>query len=141
MTNMNLYSIFAAVLFVVGVYSYGHHAGYAEKESEDTALIAQENQDMQKSKEKADAQLAQVKQQLASKQSQLLNAIRSGDQRLYVNVRTPSGCAASELGETRAELDPKTSESLVTITGDGDKAIADLNYCIDRYEAVRKELQ
>ena len=89
---------------------------------------------------RSDAKLFKVNQALAAAQTQLHNAIRAGDQRLYVNVRSPIGCSSSASGDAtqRAELDPTTSEALVSITDQGDNAIVLLNSCIERYEAVRK---
>lgn len=127
------------ILFsLVGVYEYGHHAGYKEKETEDALVIGKKNQEMSDAKEQSDAALAKVKKSLADKNAQLVNAVRTGQQRLFVNVTPQAGCAASESGETRAELDRSTSEALVAITGDGDQAIAELNSCIDSYNKMKE---
>lgn len=130
--------ILAFLISLGGVFGYGHHKGYQEKETEDAIAIAQTNQKLNEYKEKADVQLAQTKKQLAAKQGQLLDAIRSGNQRLYVNVRTDSGNSSSVNGETRAELDSKISESLISITNEGDTAIVELNSCIDQYSKMRE---
>jgi hypothetical protein len=135
---MNPWVILGFLMALAGVYEYGHHEGYKQKETEDALVIGQKNQEMSDAKEKADAALAQAKKSLADKNSQLVNAIRSGDKRLFVNVTTPSGCAASDNTETRAELDRSTSEALVSITGDGDQAIVELNACIDQYAKMRE---
>jgi len=135
---MNPWVILGFLMALAGIYEYGHHEGYKQKETEDALVIGQKNQEMSDAKEKADAALAQAKKSLADKNSQLVNAIRSGDKRLFVNVTTPSGCAASGNTETRAELDRSTSEALVSITGDGDQAIIELNACIDQYTKMRE---
>ena len=69
----------------------------------------------------------------------LRSRIASGDIRLSVPVSTARmpGGSSPEPGETRAELDGETAQSLVSIAADGDRAIRDLNQCIDRYNAVR----
>jgi len=134
----NPWVILCLGLFLGGTYGYGHHNGYQQKETEDELVIGQKNQEMSDAKEKADAALVQAKKSLAAKNSQLIDAIHTGEQRLFVNVATSSGCAASSGGETRAELDRQTSEALVAITGDGDQAIVELNACIDQYNKMRE---
>ena len=103
-------------------------------------MIAQKNQEMNDAKNKADADLAQANKQLNAKGVALSNAIRNGQQRLFVPVATPPGCAASAAGDgqARAELDKSVGEALVRIALDGDKAIVQLNSCIDRYQSVRE---
>lgn len=44
-----------------------------------------------------------------------------------------------ESGETRCELDPEVSQRLIDITSDGDKAIRELNMCIDKYNQAREK--
>lgn len=136
----NPWMIMGVIFAMLGVYGYGHHAGYTQKETEDAIAIAQTNTKLNKLKEDADVQLAQQNKQLAAKQSQLLDALRTGNQRLYIPVSSSSGCTAfaGGDGQARAELDGSLSEALVTITNDGDKAIVDLNSCIDRYNQVRE---
>lgn len=131
--------ILGLILSLSGMYGLGHHYGYAEKEAEDEALIVKKNQEMNDAKDKADADLYKAKQALQTKGKQLTDAIRSGQQRLYVPITTPSGCTAPATGDgqARAELDTKTSESLVAITDEGDNAIVLLNSCIERYNQVR----
>lgn len=134
----NPWLIIALCLALAGVYEYGHHAGYKEKETEDALVIGKKNQEMSDAKEQADAALAKLKKSLADKNAQLVNAVRTGQQRLFVNVTPQAGCPASGSGETRAELDRSTSEALVAITGDGDQAIAELNSCIDSYNKMKE---
>ena len=134
----NPWVIIVIGLLLGGTYGYGHHNGYKEKEQEDELVIGQKNQEMSDAKEKADAALTQAKKSLAAKNAQLVDAVRSGNQRLFVNVATPAGCAASSGGETRAELDRSTSEALVSITGDGDQSIIELNACVDQYNKMRE---
>lgn len=135
---LNPWVILAFLMALAGVYEYGHHEGYKEKEQEDAIVIVKKNEEMQNAKQQADTQLAQAKKSLATKNSQLIDAIHTGEQRLFVNVTPQAGCASPSDTETRAELDRSVSEALVTITGDGDQAIVELNSCIDSYEAMRK---
>ena len=137
---MNPQYIIVALIAVGISYGYGHHKGYAEREQEDEAIIAQKNEEMNQAKEKADAELYQAKQQIASKGKALSDAIRSGERRLFVPITTPTECSSSTSRdtETRAELDRSVAEALVKIALDGDKSIVYLNSCIDRYNEVRQ---
>lgn len=50
---------------------------------------------------------------------------------------TPTG---DNSGEATAELDRETSKALIAITEDGDRAIRQLNACVDAYNEVYKTL-
>ena len=134
------YLIIGLILSLSGTYFYGHHTGYAEKEAEDAAEIVRINTQMNSDKEKADATLHNVKSVLKAQNDQLIAAVRDGAMRLSIPVSTPAGHSPfpSRNAEERAELDGQTSEALIAITNDGDKAIIDLNSCIDRYQAIRE---
>ena len=75
-------------------------------------------------------------------QGKLRDSIRSGDQRLYVRVATPTECAASASGDqtTTAQLDPEFAATLTAITDRGDQAIVQLNACIKQYNEMREEI-
>ena len=136
---MNPYVVLGALAVVVSTYFYGHHEGYAQKEAEDAALIAQKNSEMQKQKDEQDAKDNTVKQEFETK----LSGIIASRPRLYVPVTTKSDCSptATNNGQARAELDGQTAEDLIRLVAEGDRAIIDLNSCIDRYEAIRNTLK
>lgn len=69
----------------------------------------------------------------------LRSRIRADTVRLSVPTRsgTVSANPGTETGETRAELDAQTADDLVAIAADGDRAIRELNLCIDQYNAIR----
>jgi hypothetical protein len=130
--------ILAALLLALAAYFYGHHEGYAQKETEDALVIAQKNSEMVKQKDEQDAKDATTKQEFETK----LSGIIASRPRLFVNT-TKGGCSttSSNNGQERAELDGQTVEDLIRLVAEGDRAIIELNSCIDRYEAVRKTLQ
>jgi hypothetical protein len=134
----NPWMILGAIAVALSAYFYGHHAGYAQKEMEDTLEIARLNGEMTKQKDEQDAKDATVKQDFETK----LSGILSTRPRLYVNVASKGGCAPSAANndQARAELDGQTVEDLVRLVAEGDRAIIELNSCIDRYEAVRSTL-
>lgn len=134
----NPWMILGAIAVAFSAYLYGHHEGYAQKETEDAIEIARLNGVMTQQKEQQDAKDAEVKQEFETK----LSGILTNRPRLYVNVATKSDCSttATNNGQTRAELDGQTVEDLIRLVAEGDRAIIELNSCIDRYEAVRKTL-
>jgi hypothetical protein len=135
----NPWMILGAIAAAFIVYLTGHHAGYAQKEAEDLALIAQKNREMQTQKDEQDAKDANTKQEFETK----LSGIMSSRPRLYVPVTSKGGCATTpgNDGKERAELDGQTVEDLIRLVAEGDRAIIELNSCIDRYEAVRNTLK
>jgi hypothetical protein len=130
--------ILGAIAVAFSAYLYGHHAGYAQKETEDALEIARLNTEMNKQKDEQDAKDATVKQEFETK----LSGILSTRPRLYVPITSKGGCApaASNNEQARAELDGQTVEDLIRLVAEGDRAIIELNSCIDRFESVRQTL-
>jgi len=113
----------------------------AEARVKEQALITVvQTQSTKLQKANQDAKLAQQKR----------NAdIDSGALRLRLSVKAPvcpvhtasdTPVANGDSVQASAELDGEIAKSLVAITDDGDKAIRQLNACIDAYESVRKSL-
>jgi cell division septum initiation protein DivIVA len=113
----------------------------AEARVKEQALIsAIQTQSTKLQKANLDAKLAQQKR----------NAdIDSGALRLRLPVKAPV-CAVQATSDTTtesrdsvqatAELDGEAAKSLIAITEDGDKAIRQLNACIDAYNSVYQTL-
>jgi len=135
---INPWMILGAIVVAFTVYLTGHHAGYAQKEAEDATLIAQKNGEMQKQKDEQDAKDNEVKQEFETK----LSGILSSRPRLYIPVTSKGGCSTttSNDGKERAELDGQTVEDLIRLVAEGDRAIIELNSCIDRYNQVKETL-
>jgi hypothetical protein len=79
----------------------------------------------------------------------LHSAIDDGSLRLRIPVQatvcpvhtaSDTPVAAGDSVQATAELDAKISKSLIAITDDGDKAIRQLNACIDAYTTVYETL-
>jgi hypothetical protein len=136
----NPWVLLGALAMAIGAYFYGHHEGYAQKEGEDAVVIAEKNRQMEIAKDDADEKLKDAQQQLTVAQGKLRDSIRSGDQRLYVRVATPTECSSTAGGNstTTAQLDPVFADSLVAITDRGDQAIVQLNSCIAEYNKMRE---
>ena len=135
---INPWMILGAIAVALTVYSTGHHAGYVQKEKEDEALIAQKNGEMRQLKDEQDVKDNTIKQEFETK----LSSVLASRPRLFVTTTTPSGCAsaAGNATQARAELDGQTAEELIRLVAEGDRAIIDLNSCIDRYNQVRETL-
>jgi len=135
---MNPWMILGSISVAVTAYFYGHHVGYVLKETEDALVIAQKNSEMVKQKDEQDAKDATTKQEFETK----LSGIIASRPRLFVNTTTKGGCSttASNNGQERAELDGQTVEDLIRLVAEGDRAIIELNSCIDRYNQVKETL-
>ena len=101
--------------------------------------IARLNTEMNKKKDEQDVKDAETKQEFETK----LSGILSSRPRLYVPIASKGGCAtaATNDGQARAELDGQTVEDLIRLVAEGDRAIIELNSCIDRYNEVRETLK
>jgi len=134
----NPWMILGALAAVLSIYLYGHHAGYAQKEAEDATLIAAKNREMQTQKDEQDVKDANTKQEFEAK----LSSVLSSRPRLYVPITSKGGCptSTSNDGQARAELDGQTVEDLIKLVAEGDRAIIELNSCIDRYNQVKETL-
>lgn len=124
----------------------GHHNGFKEADTANQLVIAQLNEKARADEQAHTAAVTDLAYQLQKanhdadiQTSKLRDALRTGAQRLYVPAACPIQAPASAAAptgdrfETRAELDPATAEALVAITDDGDRAIRQLNACIDAY--------
>lgn len=150
---MNKYLIAAVVtlLVVLGLYRWGYHNGWSTRDAEMQAQIAKANEES-RAKEQATAEkLAQTSSQLLEannaidqKQSALDRAIRAGRVRLpapsCVQASTDTAPAAGNSAEATSESDRETLRLIAQIAADGDKAINQLNACIDAYNQVREQL-
>ena len=113
----------------------------AEARAKEQALITTiQTQSNKLQKANQDAKLAQQKRN---------SDIDSGALRLRIPVKAPvcpvhtatdTPVASGDSVQATAEFDRETAKSLVAITDDGDKAIRQLNACIDAYNSVYETL-
>ena len=97
---MNPYAIPVAITVGLAVYFYGHHAGYAERETEVKLEVAQHNEEARAKEQELNKQindqtfkLQEANNAITEKQTALDRAIRSG------RVRLPaSGCVQASAG-------------------------------------------
>ena len=157
MSIFNPYILLAVVLAIVGSFGGGYWKGSKDEVTRQQLEIAALNAE---ARQKEQALVAAVttqatKLQKANQDAKLIAkerdaAIASGALKLRIPVKTPV-CPVQTPGDppaptgdsvqTGAELDAKTAQSLVAITDDGDKAIRQLNACIDAYNAIYQTLR
>jgi flagellar capping protein FliD len=140
--------ILGAIFACLTAYFYGHHAGFVDRDQEMQAEIAAKNEQVRQTEHKLNEQLSATSTQLSEannaineKQSALDRAIRAG------RVRLPSPSCVQAAGGTAApsgnqqagsESDTETLRLIAQIAADGDRAVNQLNACIDAYNQVRE---
>ena len=145
------YLILGAVLAAISIYFTGHHYGWAERDMEMQVEIAKKNDESRQAEQKLTEQinsttykLKEANDAVTEKQSSLDRAIRAGRVRLPTSscVQTPAGspAPAGDRNEASSESDRETHRLIAQIAADGDKAINQLNACIDAYNEVRSQL-
>lgn len=147
----NPWVILGAILVAVSVYFYGHHKGWDDRDIEMQAEIAVKNeearvkeQELTKQLNDNSTKLMEANNAITEKQSSLDRAIRAG----RVRLPTPScpqtssspPVASGNSGQTGSESDTETLRLIAQIAADGDKAINQLNACIDAYQAVMEKV-
>jgi len=145
----NPWVILGAILVAISVYFYGHHKGWAERDAEMQAEIAVKNeesrakeQEMSQKLNEQSTKLQEANNVLGEKQTALDRAIRAGRVRLPSSscVQAPSNPAApsgNSVQET-SESDRETLAAIAALVAEGDRAILQLNACIDSYNQVRE---
>ena len=143
----NPWMILGAILVAVSVYFYGHHKGWDERDIEMQSEIAVKNeearvkeQELTKQLTENSTKLMEANNAITEKQSSLDRAIRAG----RVRLPTPScpqtspnpPVASGNSGQAGSESDTETLRLIAQIAADGDKAINQLNACIDSYNKV-----
>jgi len=140
---------------------YGHHAGWADRDQEMQIEIAKKNAEARETEQKLTAQITETSTKLMEvnnvvnqKQSALDRAISAGRVRLpapgCVSAAPSATAAPGNWTEARAQPDrpadtPSDEERevlrlIAQITADGDRAINQLNACIDSYNQVREAI-
>ena len=146
----NPWMILGAILVAVSVYFYGHHKGWDERDAEMQAEIATKNeesrvkeQELAKQLNEQSSKLLEANNAITEKQSSLDRAIRAGRVRLpstsCVQTNGNPPVASGNSNQAASESDTETLRLIAQIAADGDKAINQLNACIDAYQAVMEK--
>jgi len=146
----NPWMILGAIFVAVSVYFYGHHKGWDERDAEMQAEIAVKNeesrvkeQELAKQLNEQSSKLLEANNAITEKQSSLDRAIRAGRVRLpstsCVQTNGNPPVASGNSNQAASESDTETLRLIAQIAADGDKAINQLNACIDAYQAVMEK--
>ena len=143
-------AVLVILLIIMGIYRYGFSKGWGERDAEMQAEIATKNEEARQREQKLSEQLNQTTTSLkeandaiTEKQTALDRAISAG------RVRLPAArCVQADASATPAtgggdqapsESERETLRLIAQIAADGDRAINQLNACIDAYNQVREQ--
>lgn len=110
------------------------------REKEQALITTIQTQSNKLQKANQDAKLAQQKRNLDIDSGALKLRIPIQAPVCPVHTATDTPVASGDSVQATAEFDRETAKSLVAITDDGDKAIRQLNACIDAYNNVYQTL-
>ena len=137
-----------AVILAIGVYFYGHHKGWDDRDAEMQAEIATKNeesrakeQELNKQLNSQSAKLQEANDAINEKQSALDRAIRAGRVRLNSSCvqASPSTGPATVGGDAApSESDRETLAAIAAIVAQGDRNTEQLNACIAAYNQVKE---
>jgi hypothetical protein len=150
----------AALLTVGGFYKYGYHNGWGDRDGEMQIEIARKNeearakeQEMAKVVADKELQLRKANDVIDKKQTDLNAAIRAG------RVRFPSASCTQAASSpapaagnsnqapsqpdraadpTPDDVERRTLEAIAAIVAEGDRAINQLNSCVNAYDEMRR---
>ena len=143
----NPWVILGAILVAISVYFYGHHKGWDDRDIEMQAEIAVKNeearvkeQELTKQLNENSTKLQEANNAITEKQSSLDRAIRAGRVRLpstsCVQASSSATPSSGDSAKAGSESDTEVLRLIAQIIADGDKAINQLNACIDSYNKV-----
>lgn len=156
-----VYAVIAALVLLISTYFYGHHKGWYQRDAEMQAEIARLNEQSREIERAMSAKLNTTATQLQEanhavneKSSALDRAIRAGRVRLPTAscVQTPATAPApaGDRNQTGGQPDRQTDEvadsdretlaAIAAIVAEGDRAINQLNACIDAYNQVKDSI-
>ena len=146
----NPWVILGVLMALAGFYGYGHHKGWDDRDIEMQAEIAVKNeearvkeQELTKQLTENSTKLMEANNAITEKQSSLDRAIRAGRVRLpstsCVQTNGNPPVASGNSNQAGSESDTETLRLIAQIAADGDKAINQLNACIDAYQAVMEK--
>jgi hypothetical protein len=149
-----------ALLTVGGFYKYGYHNGWGDRDGEMQIEIARKNeearakeQEMAKAVADKELQLRKANDVIDKKQTDLNAAIRAG------RVRFPSASCTQAASSpapaagnsnqapsqpdrapdpTPDDVERRTLEAIAAIVAEGDRAINQLNSCVNAYDEMRR---
>lgn len=147
----NPWVILGVLSVIGGAYLYGHHKGWLQRDQETQVEIARKNdearvkeQEMVSAVAAKDAELRKANDAVSKKQFDLDRAIRAGRVRLpaasCVQASPGAPAARPDRDEAPSESERETLRLIAEIAADGDRAVLQLNACIDAYNEVKDRI-
>jgi F0F1-type ATP synthase membrane subunit b/b' len=154
-------AVLLALLAIFGIYKYGYNSGWGDRDAEMQAQIAAKNeharqleQELAKAVADKETELRKANDVISKKQTDLNSAIRAGRVRLptascvQASPSTPVASGNSHQAPSQPDRAPdpdtgpseserQTLELIAQIAAEGDRAINQLNACIDAYDNMR----
>ena len=147
MSIFNPYVILGAIVTALGVYFYGHHVGWSERDAEMQIEIAKKNGEARELEKNMTSKLAEketelrkAQDEISKKQSAMHELARTGKLRLPTAScvqASPSASTSTGDKQDATDIERQTISALIDLVTEGDKAITKLNSCIDSYNEVR----
>jgi prophage endopeptidase len=147
----SVYVAIGIVMVLIGVYGYGHHKGWSERDTEMQIEIAHLNDEARQKEQKLTAdlndnasKLQEATNAITQKQSALDRAIRAGRVRFPAPRCVSDGAGATPAGrsgdEAGSESDRQTLAAIAAIVAEGQRNTEQLNACIDAYNQVKDSI-
>ena len=141
--------IISAMVALFGTYQVGHHYGWLERDEEMQVEIAKKNEEAREVEKNMTSKLAdketelrKAKNEISKKQSAMRELANTGRLRLpttsCVQTSTSAAPATGDSGDSAAELERQTINTLIDIVAEGDKAIVKHAQCVAAYNEMRE---
>jgi len=157
MSLFNPWVLLSILMTVLGAFGSGYYKGGSDETARQQAEIASLNaaarekeQALVQAVNKQTTQLLKVENNAKIQIAKRDAAITAGTLKLRIPVKAPvcpvhtapdAPVTSGDSVQATAELDRETAKNLIAITDDGDKAIRQLNACIDAYNTVYQTLK
>jgi len=141
--------VMGILLIISGGYYVSYHHGYEKRVLEDQEEIERLNGEartkeaqLDKQKQATNVALRKAKDAINQKQSDINKRIDSGELRLpsSCGVQANADARNDRSGEVPTDSSRQAIKDIVAIATEGDRAIVQLNACIDFYNTVRSKV-
>ena len=158
----SVYIAIGLLLVVFGIYRWGFHKGWTERDVEMQAEIAKKNEESRQLEQRLIVQvndnakkLVEANNAIDEKQTALDRAIRAGRVRLPASSCVQAATSATSAtrdsqeagskpnGQANPSIDEQeraTLAAIAEIIAQGDRNTAQLNACIDAYQKIRETI-
>jgi hypothetical protein len=144
----NPWVLLGMIVSILGAFGSGYYKGENDESARNQIEVARLNEQARANEQRMVEQNSSSYQQLQKinkdadqKQAQLRSDLASANLRLFIHTKSglsmPSDASYAD-SEKGTQLDQSTSNFLISLTTTGDKAINELNSCIDQYNNVYK---